>query len=123
MKISVSFSVSFAVNNLGELREAVRKIDDAGLPDEYDVDLEWSSTEGSAFLYVYPYHAVDGELIACGDCDPVYGKSDILALTHSHEEVITSDKPDTGDVKPGWDWIRHLVLPEGDRFADEARPE
>ena len=116
MKIIGSFTVSFEVNNLGDLRKAMIHIDKAGLPDDYEVDLEWSSADGSSLLHVYPYHAVEGELIQCGDCDPAYGRSDVLILTHSHEEP----KP---EPKPGWDWIRRLVLPEEDRFADEARPE
>lgn len=119
MKITGSFSVSFKVNSIGDLREALRMIDEAGLPDDYEVDLEWSSSDGSSLLHVYPYHAIDGELIACGDCDPSDVKSDILIPTHKHKVA----KPETEEVKPGWDWIRRLVLPDEDRFADEARPE
>ena len=119
MKISGSFTVSFEVNNLGDLREAMRMIDKAGLSDDYEVDLEWSTADGSSLLHVYPYHATDGELVHCGDCAPDEWRSDIVLFTHKHEVA----KPETEEVKPGWDWIRRLVLPEEDRFADEARPE
>lgn len=31
--------------------------------------------------------------------------------------------PALDDIQPGWDWVRRLILPDGDRYGDQARPE
>ena len=99
----------------GDLRRFVEYLAKHGVSDDAMVEYEREGIYVTLVDTAQKHGKVS--FIECGEhIDDV--QYDILIETHSHE------KPEPKiEYKPGWDWVRNLVLPETDKYSDEARPE
>jgi hypothetical protein len=110
---------SVSLNNqftFGDLRRFVEQLSNFGVADGTEVEYD------RAGLYVMLVDTAEKRgkvtFIECAEHMADDPKYDILIETHDHDEP----KP-KHEYKPGWDWVRDLILPEGDKYGDERRPE
>lgn len=105
-------SVRSRVETVDDLRAFVDWLD------KFKIDGELEMDSYSGHLYVTLADSVDGNeisMIECGDHGVGDSTWDVLIEMHKHKK-----EP---EVKPGWDWVRSLVLPDNERYADPTRPE
>lgn len=105
-------SVKAKAETVNDLREFVGWLDKFKI----DGDLEMDSYSGHLFVTIAD--SVDGNeisMIECADHGADESTWDVLIETHKHKK-----EP---EVKPGWDWVRSIVLPDSARYADPTRPE